>query len=283
MDPSTQPAGGPRSRRGRDVGPGHPPPAAPLPAASLVRVLLLGPVLVAAVIASTGCGVRQEPLELVDGRLTLGVGTGQAEPAGLQEMLSGLLRIAEDHARSLGREVDGPPRFLSSVQGSFTRAGASEDLVLYLVSPWPRCCPMVGLALFRDGAPVRHTVFDGAHQALVLFPGGGGDGRDGAFLMGSFGQGGSMSGSLTALAFEGEGWREVGFLPIYGGDCGSGLAGGAETAYRILGDVMGRLFREEYRSDCSGVWERVGEREEVEAAVSGWREPTEFVELGLEG
>jgi len=233
--------------------------------------------------ATAGCGVRQEPLDLVDGRFSLGAGTERTEPARIPETLPGLLRVAENHARSLGREVDEPPRPLSSVQGSFTRAGASEDLVLYLVSPWPRCCPMVGLALFRDGAPVRHTVFEGAHQALVLFPGGGGDGRDGAFLMGSFGQGGSMSGSLTALAFEGESWREAGFLPIYVGDCGSGLAGGTENAYRILGDALGGLFREEYRSDCSGVWERVGEREGVEAEVAGWREPTEFVELGLEG
>lgn len=283
MYPSTKPATGPRSQWGRDVGLGHPSPAAPIPVAFLKRALLLVALLVSVVLATAGCDTRQEPLELVDGRHSLRAGTEQTKPAEPPETLPGLLRIAEDHARSLGRDVDRPPRLLSIMQGSFTRAGASEELALYLVSLWPRCCPMVGLALFRDGAPVRHTAFDGSYQALVLFPGGGGDGRDGVFLEGSFGQGGSISSSLTLLAFDGDAWREAGSLPVYGGNCGSGPTGGEESAYRILGDAMGRLFREEYLSDCSGVWERVGEREEVEAEVSGWREPTGFVELGLGG
>jgi hypothetical protein len=234
--------------------------------AALAFLLLLVP---------AGCTAQLPPPAVVlDGRDPPGAtfdGEVAAPPA-----LPAMLRLAEAHALGLEREVEEPAWPMSAVDGSFTAPGAAERLVLSLVSRWPRCCPMVVLALFRDGAPVAHWAFEGSHQALALLPGEGGDGRDAVFLVGSFGMGGDESGSASLLRFDDGSPVESGTLGLFESSCASGRPGATAQA-RVLFHDGGTLLAEEHRSDCGDGWERVGDRVPLELQAPF--QATEFVAL----
>lgn len=195
--------------------------------------------------------------------------------------LEAMLRVAEAHAAREGREIEAPPRPVATVEGSFTAPGVREQAVLSLITPWPRCCPTLTLVLFRDGVPVTHHLFEGSFQGLSVVPGGGEGGTDLLVLVGSFGMGGSVSGSATFVRWEGTTPLEVGMAWLFEDSCATARpdAEGVARVIRAGGD--GGLLVESYRSDCEDDWEV-----EMEPAPLELEEPWEamtWVELPLPG
>lgn len=255
--------------------------AAPARPPSLCALLLAGLLLA----PPAGCSA-QVPGEgasaggvILDGRELPGAaGAGELE---VPEALGVMLRAAEAHATREGKEMEGPSRPMAAAEGSFTAPGAREQVVLSLVTPWPRCCPTLTLALFRDGVPVAHHLFEGTFHGLSVVPGGADGGADLLVLAGSFGMGGNVMGSATFLRWEGMAPREVGTAWLFEDSCAAMRPGAGGVARVIRAAEGGGFSVESYRSDCSDAWEREGDAVPLELEAP-W-EPMEWVELPLPG
>ncbi|GAB5534823.1 MAG: hypothetical protein Rubg2KO_10720 [Rubricoccaceae bacterium] len=166
-------------------------------------------------------------------------------------------------AKDPGYEED--VRVLDVAEGAFTRPGASEHAVLYLVSLWPRCCPKIGLAIVEgDPGPsatlVENVAFEGSTQGVQAIPDLDGDGLDELVLRSSFGMGGEISASATLAAFGSEGLASRGGLGIYEGACGALRDGEAATRLLAVPGEEPAFTTETYmRARCEGgLWESAG-------------------------
>lgn len=111
-------------------------------------------------------------------------------------------------------------RVLSVAEGAFTETGAAEHAVLYLVSPWPRCCSKVGLAVVRDDRLVWNGTAESTTYDITRVPDLDGDGRDEVALWSSFMMGGFMEGSVSfvSLGAAPAGWEGT---PVMESGCGA--------------------------------------------------------------
>lgn len=244
------------------------------PAFPVVSALALLLVSVPGCAGQDGAGTA--PPVILDGReLPVAAGPGAIAVPAVHEAM---LRLAEARSTAMDRPVEEPARAIAAVEGSFTAPGATERVVLSLVNRWPRCCPLVALALFRGDVPVGHWLVEGVNQSLALVPGGGGEGRDAVFMVGSFGMGGDESGSATLVRIGDDGPEELGTFGLFESSCASGRPGVTARAGVVV-EEGGALFVEEYHSDCGEGWTSTGERVPLELQAP--YQAMEWMELPL--
>lgn len=242
-----------------------------LPAVSALALLLVS---VPACAGQDGAG--PVPSVILDGREPpVAAAPGAVAVPAVHEAM---LRLAEARSTAMDRPVEEPARAIAAVEGSFTAPGARERIVLSLVNLWPRCCPLVELALFRGEAPAGHWLLEGVNQSLALVPGGGGEGRDAVFMVGSFGMGGDESGSATLVRIGDGGPEELGTFGLFESSCASGRPGATARAGVVVQEG-GELFLEEYHSDCGEGWTSAGERVPLELQAP--YQAMEWMELPL--
>jgi len=169
-------------------------------------------------------------------------------------------------------------RMMDMAEGAFTRPGAQQQVILYLASRWPRCCPKMGLAVLEQGEVVRHLAFVGVAQQLRMIPDLNGDGRDELWMEGSFGMGGSTGSSATLLELPpGGGVREWGTVPTGQDGCAGGGEGREALTYRIMAHPGPAFTLQAFRSECDADgWEALGEPEPLVPDPEGGME---YVEL----
>lgn len=217
-------------------------------------------------LAFFGCARAQAPVEVADGR-------DYESPADLTEWLARPpMAQAIDAARAYWRKQDAgyeeDVRVVAVAEGAFTRPGAEQQAVLFLMSLWPRCCPKMGLAVLEGGELVRHIAFEGPAQELRPIADLDGDGRDELVYIGSFGMGGQESRGFTLMAFGADGLAEWGGTSIYDSSCGAGMSG--TTAARVTALPGPEFLVERYtQATCeTETWQSLGEPEPLDLDAS---------------
>ena len=158
-------------------------------------------------------------------------------------------------------------RVLAVAEGAFTRPGADEHAVLYLMALWPRCCPKVGVAVVEGtpeaGGPgrlVRNVAFEGPTIGLAAVPDLDGDGLDELALRSAFGMGGDVDESVRLVAIGAEGLIDQTATSVYRSGCAAGRDG--EEAVRVLatpGSPPAVVAETYARSRCAaGPWTAAG-------------------------
>lgn len=214
-----------------------------------------------------GCAQAQTPVEIADGRAERALSVGsETDPAAWENHAA--VRRAMAAARAYWQAQDADyeedARVLGVAEGAFTAPAADQHAVLYLMSLWPRCCPKIGLAVIEEDRLVRNVAFETVAQDLAAVPDLDGDGLDELATSGIFGMGGSVSGSVTLLAFTPEGVHEWGSAPILEDACAAMRDG--STAWRVLAHPGPRFTAERYtQPSCeSATWEPDGGAEPLE-------------------
>ena len=137
---------------------------------------------------------------------------------------------------------------MSAARGSFTAGGASQAAVLYIMSPWPRFCPKMGLALIEGGRLVVNWGFEGTAHALVSAGDVNSDGRDELVFTGEFGMGGQVSRSVTLTTFGAAGPEDIGVASFHDtsslDDYAPSLIRAVQQSYK-MGELATRLLLEE--------------------------------------
>lgn len=209
------------------------------------------------------------PIELADGRRSDDPSGAAAWPEHALPPAAWL--AARAYWQSQDPNYEEELRVLGAAAGAFTRPGAEQQAVLYLMSLWPRCCPKVGLAIVEDGRLVRNVAFEGVAHELAAVPDLDGDERDELVYVGEFGMGGQTSRSLTLLSFTEAGLVERGSASIYDGTCATGRPDATATAAHILARPGPTFTVERYRQvSCEATtWEPAGEAETLELDPTG--------------
>lgn len=193
---------------------------------------------------------------------------------------------ARAHWSALDPGYEEEVRVLAVADGAFTRAGASEHAVLYLVALWPRCCPKVGVAVVEggpDGRLARHAAFEGPTHALRAVPDLDGDGADELALFSAFGTGGSEERSVQLASVGPDGLRPWGWAALYSGACGALRDG--EEAFRVVatpvaGGPPAFVAERHVRARCEGgAWAPDGVPEPLTLTPS---EPSPYTALAVE-
>lgn len=216
-----------------------------------------------------GVVAAQSPIELADGRHA----ESPSDAAAWSEPV--LPPQASEAARAYWQAQDPSYeedlRVFDAAEGAFTRPGAEQQAVLYLMSLWPRCCPKMGLAVVEDGRLVRNVAFEGVAQELTAVPDLDDDGHDELVYVGEFGMGGQTSRSLTLVSFGDAGLTERGGASIYNGTCATGRPEASAEASRILA-LPGPTFTVERYTlpSCeASTWEPMGAPEPLELYEPG--------------
>ena len=216
-----------------------------------MRVWLAIPLLLIAFDAAA-----QAPVVLADGRAEAPGAdlSGWAGRAPVQQAVAAARAYWQGQDASYEEDV----RFFGLAEGAFTQPGTRQQAVLFMMSPWPRCCPKMSLALIEGDRLVHQVAFEGSAQTLTASPDLDGDGRDEMVTTGWFGMGGQESGSMTVLAFGDDGLVEWGGTSISESDCAARGESGS-TAARVTA-VPGPAFTvEQFSASCSdATWRAVG-------------------------
>lgn len=215
-------------------------------------------------VALSGFAAAQTPIQLADGRgLDLpSDATVWAEPVLPPEASA----AARTYWQARDADYEEDLRILAAAAGAFTRGGADQQAVLYVMSLWPRCCPKMGLAIVEDGRLVRNVAFEGIAQELSAVPDLDADGRDELVYVGEFGMGGQTSRTLTLVTFDDAGLVERGSTSIYDGTCATGRPDAQSEAARVLA-LPGPTFTVERYAQAScevATWEPLGPPEPVD-------------------
>lgn len=194
---------------------------------------------------------------LADGRSASPERTLPPEPAALPAALE----VARAHWTTTEPGWEEEFRMMDVAEGAFTRPGAQQQVVLYLASRWPRCCPKMGLVVLEEGEVVRHLAFVGVAQQLRAIPDLDGDGRQELWMEGSFGMGGSNSSAATLLELPATGGvREWGTVPTGEDGCAAGGAGREARTYRIEAHPGPAFTLQTFRRPCDVEgWEALGD------------------------
>jgi len=209
-----------------------------------LRQLLILPVL-----ACAG-GAGAQPIVVADGRVDAGANDVTAISR------SPALREATDAARAHWRGQDPAYeedlRVLDVAEGAFTQPGRRQEAVLYLMSPWPRCCPKMGIAIVEGGRLVANAAFEENAHRLSALSDFDGDGRDELVSIGEFGMGGQVSGSMTLITFGLDGPQDLGAHSLMESDCGARPDAGSGMAYLVLAQPGGSFTVERFTQPCDG-------------------------------
>jgi hypothetical protein len=172
-------------------------------------------------------------------------------------------------------------RVWESASGAFTRPGAEQHAVLFMMSNIPHCCPPMGLAIVEDDRLVRNIAFITIAQSVRAIPDIDGDGRDELVFGGGYMGQGMVTEGVNLAAFGEEGLDDFGKASIFESVCGAGY--GDEGAFASsLSVVSGpEIIIEHYRQpSCdSETWEPVGEPAPLQP-ISG-DEKTVYTEIPL--
>lgn len=204
----------------------------------------------------------QSPVEIADGRHEepwADLTEWQARPP-VQQATG----AARSHWQAQDPSYEEEVGVMDVVDGAFTEPGAQQQAVLYLMSPWPRCCPKMGLAVLEDGRLVRNLAFEGLAQDLRPIPDLDGDGRDEIVYIGSFGMGGQNTTGFTLVSFGVDGVTEWGGATINDNSCAAMQPGA--TAARVTALPGPELTIERYsKATCEATeWQPVGGPEPLE-------------------
>ncbi|PAP75941.1 hypothetical protein [Rubrivirga marina] len=149
------------------------------------------------------------------------------------------VRAARAHWTAQDPGYEEEVRVLAVADGAFTRPGAEEHAVLYLMALWPRCCPKVGLGIVEGtpevGGPgrlVRNVAFEGPTIGVTTVPDIDGDGLDELALRSAFGMGGDVEESVRLVSVGASGLIERPGASVYRSGCAAGRDG--EEAVRIV-------------------------------------------------
>ena len=233
---------------------------------------------------AAGCGCSalaasasaQSPVEIVDGRAAdgpdLSTWAGQAERPPVQQAIA----AARSYWRGQDASYEEDIRFFGVAEGAFTEPGTQQEAVLIMMSPWPRCCSKMNLAVLDGGRLVRNIAFEGGANGLSTVPDLDGDGRDELAYTSWFGMGGQESGSVTFATFTDDGLRDLGGTSIYEGACAAGHDG--TNATRVFVRPGAGLMIEQYtQPTCeSSSWQPVGGTEPLHLEAP---EESAYVEL----
>lgn len=228
-----------------------------------------------------GCARAQSPVEIADGRAERALSGGSEADLSLWENHAAVqhaMAAARAHWQAQDASYEEEARVFGVAEGAFTRPGAEQQAVLYLMSAWPRCCPKMGLAVVEADRLVRNVAFEGTAQDLAVVPDLDGDRLDELAYSGFFGMGGSVSGSATLVAFTPDSVRTWGNAPILADACAAMQDG--STAWRVLAHPGPSFVTERYtQPSCeSAVWEPAGSPEPLELERFG----EAFVELTVD-
>ena len=215
---------------------------------------------IAALVCATAAGAGAQPVVLADGR---------SEGAPASEWSGGAaFRQAVDAASTYwrGRSTDYEEdiQVMDVAEGGFTEAGATQQAVLYLMSPWPRCCPKMGIALIENDRLLLNLAFEQGEQTLDAVPDLNGDGRNEIVFTGGFGMGGQVTRSMMLTTFGPSGIEDLMGDLIYDSSCGAGAGGGVSHASRVLASPGPALTIERFTQPCDGgEWVPAGAAEPV--------------------
>ena len=228
-----------------------------------------------------GCAQAQSPVEIADGRAERALSGGSEADHALWERHAAVqhaMAAARAHWQAQDADYEEDARVFGVAGGAFTRPGAEQQAVLYLMSAWPRCCPKMGLAVVEDDRLVRNVAFESTAQDLAAVPDLDGDGLDELATSGFFGMGGYTSGSVTLVAFTPDSVRTWGNAPILADACAAMQDG--STAWRVLAHPGPIFITERYtQPSCeSATWESAGGAEALELEPFS----EEYVELAVE-
>lgn len=226
-----------------------------------------------ACVALSGPAHAQSPVVVADGRSD--ASSPDASAWAGRPPLQQASAAARTYWRGQDANYEEDFRVMAAAEGAFTRPGARQQAVLYLMSLWPRCCPKMGLAIVEDGHLTRNVAFEGIAQDLTAVPDLNGDGRDELALVGEFGMGGQTSRTLTLASFGDGGLADWGSASLYDGACGALQDG--ETSERILARPGPAFTVEHYtKASCEGgTWTAEGNPEPLELSPT----ETAYVEL----
>jgi hypothetical protein len=149
--------------------------------------------------------------------------------------------------------------------GAFTRAGASQKLVLYRYCVTGPGFGRSGVAVIDEGRVVAHFAFDSSGEhALGVLRDLDGDGLSEIVLAGGGTNMGQTVEYATILGWGPAGPRKLGTLQAYGDDCG--YQGKGRAAYRLFA-VPGpkpSFQQQEFKGPCEGnAWKKSGAQEPV--------------------
>ncbi|HYO46338.1 MAG TPA: hypothetical protein VEY33_06570 [Gemmatimonadota bacterium] len=204
----------------------------------------------------------QSPVEIADGRQAeawVDLTEWQARPP--MQRATG---AAQAHWRAQDPSYEEEVLVMDVVDGAFTEPGAEQQAVLYLMSPWPRCCPKMGLAVIEDGRLVRNVAFENVAQDLKPIPDLDRDGRDEIVYIGSFGMGGQNTTGFTLVSFGADGVTEWSGPSIQDDSCAAMQPGA--TAARVTALPGPEFTIERYsKATCEATeWQSVGGPEPLE-------------------
>jgi hypothetical protein len=221
----------------------------------LTSMLLLMPLL----------GVAQDRIEITDGRIVppfLEFSEFESHPAVLEAASQ-----ARAHWRATDPDFEEDFRVLSVTEGSFISSDDVHQAVLYLVSPWPRCCPRVGIALVRGDDLLQNITFEGVAQDLIAVRDLDDDGLSELAYIGTFGMGGENASAVTVVSIKPDGVRAWTSTGIRQDACAAGHEGA--YAARLLAEKGPRFYEQRFTSrNCElDDWESDGEDHEVAMAA----------------
>ncbi len=231
------------------------------------------PVYLALLFIVAACAEAQSPTE-VAGKIDVFDGRAAVAYVDFSEWeahaaVRSAAQAARAHWRSQDAAFEEEFRVLSVAEGAFTRSGAGQHAILYLMSAEPRYDPKVGFAIVEGTALVRNLAFGSAND-LQSIPDLDGDGRNELALLYTYGMGGSSETGLTLASFdEGGVLREWVRTNLADNSCATGSPYAQASTGRLLA-APGPVFMLERYVDagCEGTWVPAGEAESIEPDVA---------------
>lgn len=217
-----------------------------LPNSSHRSAPMLTPILVALGLTA---GSGTETIPVFDGRLR--PKPAAATPAEVALLKKEVLPAARKAAA--GEGCDEQFEILDAAQGSFTREGAPQRIVLYRYCTAGHDMGRSGLVVIESDKVVAHLAVDGTSQhAIGVLRDLDGDGRAELVIASGGGNTGELWEVASIVSWSGSGVRKLGFLQAYHDDCGG--AGKGREAHRLFA-VPGpkpSFLRQAFIGPCEG-------------------------------
>ncbi len=229
--------------------------------------------------AETQAAESPAPIVIVDGRE--GGPADDASPWETSIPVQQAIAAARSYWSAQDPEYKEHLRIRGSASGAFTRPGAEQQAVLFMMSNIPRCCTPMGLAIVEGERLVRNIGFNTIVQTIRAIPDIDGDGRNELALGGGFMGQGLVTEGITLAAFGDDGLHDVGQAIIFESACGAGFGDTGALAARLSVGPGAELVIEQFQQlSCDvDVWESAGEPQPLPAISD--QEKTVYTEIPL--
>lgn len=199
---------------------------------------------------------------LFDARLSLKAGKPTAAETAL---LKGPVRDAARKHWGKDPDVEEAFEIIDLASGSFTRPGAKQRAVSYILARVGHNFGRDGIAVLENGRVVAHVAYQGAWEnALGALPDINGNGLSELLTAAAGINMGYSWQAVGLLEFTRTGVKDLGIVRVYEDDCGAGERKGIETAYRLLAapGAPPAFYREEFTRPCESrrAWRANGGR-----------------------